>query len=102
MINRGPTASGLYRPRTRITGDAVNYIHFRFPDGSQITKAFEYDWRLWTLPELQELLIEAGFAKVTVYWEGTDEETEEGDGEFKPTTIGEACEGWIAYLVAEK
>lgn len=85
-----------------ITGDAVNYIHFRFPDGSQIKKAFEYDWRLWTLPELQELLTEAGFAKVTVYWEGTDEETEEGDGEFKPTTIGEACEGWIAYLVADK
>ena len=85
-----------------ITGDALNYIHFRFPDGSQLKKAFEYDWRLWTLPELQELLTEAGFAKVTVYWEGTDEETEEGDGEFKPTTIGEACEGWIAYLVAEK
>ncbi len=85
-----------------ITGDALNYIHFRFPDGSQIKKAFEYDWRLWTLPELQELLTEAGFAKVTVYWEGTDEETEEGDGEFKPTTAGEACEGWIAYLVAEK
>ena len=85
-----------------ITGDALNYIHFRFPDGSQIKKAFEYDWRLWTLPELQELLTEAGFAKVTVYWEGTDEETEEGDGEFKPTTTGEACEGWIAYLVAEK
>ncbi len=85
-----------------ITGDAVNYIHFRFPDGSQIKKAFEYDWRLWTLPELQELLTEAGFAKVTVYWEGTDEETEEGDGEFKPATIGEACEGWIAYLVADK
>ena len=89
----------VYNP---ITGDAVNYIHFRFPDGSQIKKAFEYDWRLWTLPELQELLTEAGFAKVTVYWEGTDEETEEGDGEFKPTTVGEACAGWIAYLVAEK
>ncbi|MEE8153568.1 MAG: class I SAM-dependent methyltransferase [Phycisphaerales bacterium] len=85
-----------------ITGDALNYIHFRFPDGSQIKKAFEYDWRLWTLPELQELLTEARFAKVTVYWEGTDEETEEGDGEFKPATVGEPCEGWIAYLVAEK
>ncbi len=85
-----------------ITGDAVNYIHFHFPDGSKIKKAFKYDWRLWTLPELQELLTEAGFRKVTVYWEGTDEETEEGDGEFKPTTVGEACEGWIAYLVAEK
>ena len=25
---------------------------------------------LWTLPELRELLAEAGFRRVTVYWEG--------------------------------
>ncbi len=84
-----------------ITGDTVNYIHYEFPDGSRISKAFAYEWRLWTLPELQELLYEAGFSKVTVYWEGTDEDGE-GNDEFDPTTVGEACPGWIAYLVAEK
>lgn len=84
-----------------ITGDVTNYIHFRFPDGSAMNKAFEYHWRLWTLPELRELLEEVGFSKVTVYWEGTDEDGD-GDGEFTPTTVGEACEGWIAYIVAEK
>ena len=84
-----------------ITGDTVNYIHYEFPDGSRISKAFAYEWRLWTLPELQELLYEAGFSKVTVYWEGTDEDGE-GNDEFKPTSVGEACPGWIAYLVAEK
>ena len=85
-----------------ITGDAVNYIHYKFPDGSQLKKAFEYQWRLWTLPEIQELLLEAGFKEVTVYWEGTDEESGEGNDEFDPTTIGEACPDWIAYLVADK
>ena len=84
-----------------ITGDTVNYIHYEFPDGSRISKAFAYEWRLWTLPELQELLYEAGFSKVTVYWEGTDEDGE-GNDEFTPTSVGEACPGWIAYLVAEK
>ena len=84
-----------------ITGDVTNYIHFRFPDGSAMNKAFEYHWRLWTLPELKELLAEAGFSKVTIYWEGNDEDGE-GNGEFKPATVGEACEGWIAYIVAEK
>ena len=84
-----------------ITGDVVNYIHYEFPDGSRINKAFAYEWRLWTLPELQELLYEAGFSKVTVYWEGTDKDGE-GNDEFTATTVGEACPGWIAYLVAEK
>ena len=85
-----------------ITGDAVNYIHYKFPDGTELRKAFSYDWRLWTLPEIQELLHEAGFRIVTVYWEGTDEDTGEGNDEFTASTEGEACPGWIAYIVAEK
>jgi len=85
-----------------ITGDVLNHIHFRFPDGTKLKNAFTYDWRLWTLPEIQELLLEAGFKNVTVYWEGTDPKTDEGNGEFTATRQGEAVEGWIAYLVAEK
>lgn len=85
-----------------ITGEVVNYIHYKFPDGTELRKAFRYEWRLWTLPEIQELLLEAGFNEATVYWEGTDEETGEGNDEFDATTIGEACPGWIAYVVAEK
>ncbi|MHC4106640.1 MAG: methyltransferase domain-containing protein [Planctomycetota bacterium] len=89
----------LYDP---ITGHAVNHIHFRLSDGTELKKAFTYDWRLWTLPELRELLEEAGFRRVHVYWEGTDEATGEGDGEWHLATTGEACPGWVAYLVAEK
>ncbi len=85
-----------------ITGAASNYIHFRFPDGSKIERAFEYHWRLWTLPEIRELLTEAGFRSSVVYWEGTDEETEEGDGEFTASETGEACPGWVAYIVGMK
>ena len=58
-----------------INGDMLCHIHFSFPDGSKIKKAFTYDWRLWTLPEIRELLLEAGFQRATVYWEGTNEET---------------------------
>ena len=85
-----------------ITGDVINYIHFRFPDGTKMDRAFSYEWRLWTIPELREILKEAGFREVTVYWEGTDEETDEGDGVWSPSKVGEACLGWVAYLVAEK
>ena len=77
-------------------------IHFEFPDKSKLKNAFEYHWRLWTLPEIRELLLEAGFARATVYWEGTDEETGEGDGIYSPSEIGDADAGWICYLVAEQ
>ena len=85
-----------------INGDITCLIHFIFSDGSKIRRAFSYHWRLWTLPELQELLIEAGFQRVLVYWEGTDKKTGEGSGEYLPTEIGEADAGWICYLSAEK
>ncbi len=77
-------------------------IHFEFPDGSAMENAFEYHWRLWTLPEIRELLLEAGFSKATVYWEGTDEETGEGDGIYTASEEGDADAGWICYLVAER
>jgi hypothetical protein len=89
----------VYNP---ISGDVVNHIHFRFPDGSEMKRAFTYRWRLWSLPEIQDALREAGFAQTTVYWEGTDSKSNGGNGIFKPSTRGEACAGWIAYLVAEK
>ncbi|MHC4909948.1 MAG: class I SAM-dependent methyltransferase [Planctomycetota bacterium] len=84
-----------------ISGEAENFIHFRFPDGTEMHKAFEYPWRLWTLPEIQELLREAGFADVKIYWEGTDDDGE-GDGEWSEATKGDADQGWVAYIVAMK
>ena len=76
-------------------------IHFAFSDGSRIERAFHYDWRLWTLPEIRELLLECGFSRVTTYWQGFDDEGE-SDGEFKPVTVADADAGWICYLAAEK
>jgi cyclopropane fatty-acyl-phospholipid synthase-like methyltransferase len=85
-----------------VTGEMMCYIHFRFPDGSKIKRAFSYRWRLWTLPEIQEILKEAGFTRTLVYWEGTDSKTGEGDGRYTPTEIGDADPSWICYLSAEK
>lgn len=78
------------------------HIHFQFPDGSEMKEAFTYHWRLWTLPEIQELLLEAGFSDVVVYWEGTDRKTNEGDGVYRPSEIGDADPGWVCYVVAQR
>jgi len=85
-----------------ITSEILCHIHFRFPDGSKLKQAFSYDWRLWTLPELQELLAEAGFAQVAVYWEEVDEDSGEGTGHYVPSDTGDADPGWVCFIVAEK
>jgi SAM-dependent methyltransferase len=84
-----------------ITNEAMFYIHFKLPNEPKQKKVFTYDWRMWSLPELSDLLTEAGFSNNTVYWEGTDENGE-GNGVFDPTTEGEECESWVTYVVAEK
>jgi SAM-dependent methyltransferase len=84
-----------------VTNHMQCYIHFKFPDGSKLKRAFSYSWRLWTAPELRDMLHDAGFRDVTVYWEGEDEDGE-GNGEFTPCDKGEADLAWIAYIVAEK
>ncbi|MCG8427900.1 MAG: class I SAM-dependent methyltransferase [Chromatiales bacterium] len=84
-----------------IDGNLICHIHFAFGDGSRLNNAFSYDWRLWTLPEVRELLTEVGFKNVTVYWQGWDDEGEP-DGIFEPATEGDADAGWICYISAEK
>ena len=76
-------------------------ISFEFPDGTTIQDAFTYHWRLWTAPEIRELLLESGYKKVMFFWEGEDEEGE-GNGEFTHEDKGEPDLSWIAYVVAEK
>ncbi len=85
-----------------INNQMTCHIHFEFEDGSRMDKAFSYHWRLWSLPEIREVLYEAGFRQVDIYWEGTDEETEEGNGIYEPSEVGDADPGWICYIVAEK
>lgn len=77
------------------------YIHFKFKDGSRMDRAFCYEWRLWSMPEIRELLAEAGFSNSTVYLEGDDDD-EGGDGDFQPVEEGEVCAAWLAYIVAER
>ncbi len=82
-----------------ITHDIVNHIHFEFKDGSKWKKAFTYEWRFWTLPELQELLYEAGFSQVDVYWDVAPADDEE---DYRPRKHADNQAGWLAYLVAAK
>jgi SAM-dependent methyltransferase len=82
-----------------ITHDIECRIHFEFRDGRRpLRNAFTYDWRLWTLPELREVMQQAGFEDVHVLWEGTTP-TNRGNGVFRRRERGDADEAWVCYVV---
>ena len=78
--------------------------------------AFRYDWRLWTLPELNELMREAGFASTAVWaprpqapgrgggaqGAGAAPAQRPSRGAFTPITQLPNREGWLAYVVGLK
>ena len=85
-----------------LTNEAKFEIHFKLNgEKTKRRKVFTYNWRLWSIAELREILLEAGFKNVTVYWEGTTRKGE-GDNNFKPVVKGEECASWIAYLACAK
>lgn len=74
-------------------------IHFERHDGRRMANAFRYDWRLWTLPELRDLLEETGFADIDVLW---DPEPPGVDPRFVVRRSARNVGAWLAYLVARR
>lgn len=73
-------------------------IHFTLRDGRRMPRAFTYDWRLWTLREVTELLEEVGF-EAEVLW---DVEPVGADPRYVPRTTAENMAGWLAHVVGRR
>ena len=84
-----------------ISHHALFYIHYKRRGEKKRERVFTYNWRLWAIPEIEDLLKEVGFRKTHIYWEGTDKKGE-GNGVFTRKKKGEECESWVAYIVSEK
>ena len=76
-----------------INNHVICHIHFRFFDDTELKRAFSYDWRIWSMPELRELLKEVGFSKVDSWWDDDDDV-------IRPRESAENLVSWIGYLVA--
>lgn len=74
-------------------------ISFEGPGRRRLRRAFTYDWRLWSLPELRELLAEAGFEGVEVLW---DVAPSASDTRYVPRRRAKAQAGWLAYVVGRR
>ena len=77
-------------------------IHFELEGGRTLRNAFTYDWRMWSLPEIDEALRDAGFADVEVHVQAWDEERNQPLNIYRRRGRFENQEAWLAYIVGVK
>lgn len=75
------------------------HIHFQLGDGRELRRAFTYDWRMWMLPEIRELLAEAGFRESRVYVQDWDDERHEALGSYSRRRRFENQLAWLGYVI---
>eukprot|EP00753_Platysulcus_tardus_P010823 PLAT3082.1.p3 GENE.PLAT3082.1~~PLAT3082.1.p3 ORF type:complete len:297 (+),score=109.09 PLAT3082.1:12-902(+) len=64
---------------------------------SALRLAFSYSWRLWTIAELREAILESGFVKVDVWWSAT---AEDGiSSEYRQCEAFPQSDNWNVFLV---
>lgn len=101
------------------TGRVVDALHFKAwpartktpanPRAKQpapaidLPDAFIYDWRLWSLPEIDDALHEAGFAHIEIHSRLGDAIDNEGRVLLNPAREPDDLdENWVVYVVARK
>ena len=84
-----------------VTAYGMYAIHFREPNGNMRKDCFTYDWRVWTIPELKEIMLECGFSDVAAYWESVGPDGK-GSGEYVRTETADNAYSWIAFVVGIK
>lgn len=86
-----------------LTGMVTDVIHFRIEDAGVITEefddAFVYEWRLWSVPELRDAMMEAGFASTQVYAKLADAVDAEGNAYAEPVTDTDDLDDSFIVLV---
>jgi len=82
-----------------IDHDILCHIHFRLRDGSWMRRAFSYDWRMWTVPEIRDALLEAGFRKTLVYADAWNERRNRPDDFYRLRTRLQNQDSWLAIIV---
>jgi len=111
-IDAGKTIDGTAYPKFKyiweqarfnyVDNSTTCHIHFKVKGEKTRKKVFTYDWRLYSIPEITDIMLEAGFKKVTPYLEGWDDDEDDTDGVFRPRKVYEEMDAFIAYLFATR
>lgn len=71
-------------------------ISFKVNDVMKHKHAFTYDWRIWTIPEVRDILKDAGFSKSVVFVEQPSKDSSEV---YEISETGDNDHTWISYVV---
>jgi precorrin-6B methylase 2 len=90
-----------------LTAMVVNAIHFRADRAgdvvADIADAFVYHWRLWSVPELRDAMLEAGLGDAAVYNQLPDAVDSEGNAYVEPVEDPEELgESFIVCVAARR
>lgn len=87
------------------TGMVTDVLHFMIIDADgtiddELDEAFVYRWRLWSVPELRDAMLEAGFASTEVYDKAADAVDDTGTVYVRPLSDGSELEESFIVMVA--
>jgi hypothetical protein len=103
ILSDGTRVKYTWEQRTAdpFTARVENALHFRVFKGSELVQdlrdAFVYHWRLWSIPELRDAMLEAGFDRVDVYAQLPD--AEDSDGNVYASPVDDAGELGPSFIV---
>lgn len=110
-LHPGPGATTIrytweQRAADPLTGRVLDVLSFRVERAGTIVQelpdAFVYDWRLWSVPELRDAMIEAGFTTTEVYAKLPDAVDDAGNAFAEPVTEPEDLDDSFIVLVAAR
>jgi hypothetical protein len=94
------------REACTLTNRVINALHFAVSHGGakyRLDDAFTYEWRLWSIPELSDALLEVGFAGVDVFERLGDAVDSEGNVFVRPLSPFEPMDDpYVVYVVGRK
>jgi SAM-dependent methyltransferase len=92
------------REANPLTGMVTDVLHFRVERAGRVEcklpDAFVYRWRLWSVPELRDAMVEAGFSTMEVYDRTPDATDAEGNAFMIPVSGDEDVEDSFIVCVA--
>lgn len=87
-----------------LTGLVTNAMHFRVERAGiiveEVLDAFVYHWRLWSVPELRDAMLEAGFAWTGVYGQLPEAVDDQGRPYIRPIEDAGEVDGSFIVCVA--
>lgn len=114
---RGPSGERIrytweQRNADPITARVFNAIHFHIASKSrgrraarpvEFRDAFTYDWRLWSIPEMRDAMLDAGWASVDIYDTLGDAIDQDGRVYVRPLEPGDVLDDpYVVYLIARR